>query len=96
MAIILPDRVESNNPQEYGIVKASHVTGHRSVQNLTELYSLSDAILSDSKNNTNNDAIGQEWWVRDESAYYRLVNWQQRRSSSGWDKKEELQWIILS
>ena len=50
------------------------------------LYNISDAILSKSKTNTGNDAIGQKWYVVSEGYYYRLDNWANRRQASGWRK----------
>lgn len=84
MALKYPDRLESNNPAAYGIVKATEISGHRTVQSLDDLYSLADAILSDSGNNTNNDAIGQKWYVISETKEYKLIDWNNRKSSAGW------------
>lgn len=85
MALKYPDRLESNNPAAYGIVKAIEVAGHKTVQALDNLYSLADAILSDSKTNANNDAIGQTWYVISESKSYRLIDWNNRHQASGWE-----------
>lgn len=90
MALKYPDRLESNNPSAYGIVRATEVTGHRTVQNIEDLYSLSDAILSDTGNNTDNDAIGQKWYVINENREYELVDWNNRKSASGWIKLGDL------
>lgn len=84
MALKYPDRLESNNPAAYGIVKATEISGHRTVQSVDDLYSLADAILSDSGNNTNNDAIGQKWYVISETKEYKLIDWNNRKSSAGW------------
>lgn len=84
MALRYPDRLESNNPAAYGIVKATEIAGHRTVQSLSNLYTLADAILSDSGNNTNNDAIGQSWYVVDEKKEYQLIDWNNRKQASGW------------
>lgn len=86
MALRQADRVESNNPNAYGIVRAVEVAGHKSVESLTALYAIPDCILSDTGNNTGNDAIGQKWYVISESAYYSLIDWAQRKSASGWKK----------
>lgn len=86
MALKYPDRLESNNPAAYGIVKATEISGHRTVQSLDDLYSLADAILSDSGNNTNNDAIGQKWYVISETKEYKLIDWNNRKSSAGWEQ----------
>ena len=79
-----PGRLESANTKEFGIVSAVEIAGHRTVKTIDDLYTISDAILSESKNNTNNDAIGQEWFVISENEYYRLINWENRKSSTGW------------
>ena len=86
MALKYPDRLESNNPAAYGIVKATEISGHRTVQSVDDLYTLADAILSDSGNNTNNDAIGQKWYVISETKEYELIDWNNRKSSAGWEK----------
>lgn len=84
MALRQADRLESNNPRAYGVVRAVEVAGHKSVKNLDELYSIADCILSDSKINENNDAIGQTWYVIDSSCGYRLIDWETRNESAGW------------
>lgn len=84
MAISNPDTLVSNNPGAYGIVKAIEVAGHKTVENLDALYGLADAILSVSKTNAGNDAIGQRWYVISESSYYVLKDWAQRKSAGGW------------
>lgn len=89
MALKYPDRLESNNPKAYGIVKAVEIAGHKTVKDLASLYTIADCILSDSKNNLNNDAIGQEWYVIDENAYYKLVSWENRTKESGWAKRDK-------
>lgn len=86
MALKYPDRLESNNPAAYGIVKAVEVAGHKTVATVADLYTLADPILSDSKSNTNDDAIGQEWYVRDQACLYRLISWANRKQASGWQK----------
>ena len=82
--ITLPAKLGSNNPKAYGIVNAKEVSGHKQVSTLAELFSLPSKILSSSGNNTNNDAIGQEWWVQEKNASYRLTDWNQRDKMSGW------------
>lgn len=86
MALKQADRIESNNPSAYGVVKAIEVSGHKSVKNLDELYKIADCILSDSKKNTNNDAIGQTWYVVENSCNYRLIDWNTRKNSTGWKR----------
>lgn len=84
MALKQADRLESNNPKAYGVVKATEVSGHKSVRNLDDLYSIADCILSDSKTNENSDAIGQTWYVVGSSCSYRLIDWETRNTASGW------------
>lgn len=94
MALKQADRLESNNPQAYGVVRATEISGHKSVNNLDDLYLLPDCILSDSKNNTGNDAIGQVWYVIGENCDYRLTNWDNRKSSQGWQKEESSSYLV--
>lgn len=82
--ITFPSKIGSNNPQAYGAVNASQVSGHKQVSTLTDLYRIAESILSESKDNTNNDAIGQEWYVQDKKSYYRLINWDERKTNKGW------------
>lgn len=84
MALKYPDILQSNNPNAYGIVPATEVSGHKQVANLTALYALADPILSLSGTNTNNDAIGQLWYVASEGKHYQLVDWANRKKANGW------------
>ena len=84
MALKYPDILQSNNPGAYGIVPATEVSGHKQVANFTALYALADPILSLSGNNTDNDAIGQLWYVASEGKHYQLVDWANRKSANGW------------
>lgn len=88
MALRQADRLESNNPKAYGIVRAIEVSGHKTVSSLENLYTIADCILSDSKKNTNNDALGQTWYVVSEGISYQLIDWESRSSASGWKKLE--------
>ena len=81
-----PAQLQSANLNEFGIVYADEVQGHKTVANLDALYAITDPILSKSVKNTGNDAIGQEWYVISEGCYYRLDNWANRRQASGWTK----------
>lgn len=82
-----PGTLESNNPQAFGIVYADEVSGHKSVEDLNALYTISDAILSKSKTNENDDAIGQDWYVRSKANYYRLIDWSKRKTAEGWKQQ---------
>ena len=82
--ITFPSKIGSNNPKAYGAVNATQVSGYKQVSTLDDLYLIADAILSESKDNTNNDAIGQEWYVQQKKAYYRLTSWDNRNNYRGW------------
>jgi hypothetical protein len=88
--ITFPVKLASNNPQSFGIVDATEISGHRSVDTISELYDINDSILSILKDGS--DAIGQEWFVVSEDCKYRLDNWGNRKSIAGWTKlpKQEL------
>ena len=88
--ITFPAKLASNNPQSFGIVDATETSGHRSVDTISELYDISDSILSILKDGS--DAIGQESFVVSEDCKYRLDNWENRKSVTGWTKlpKQEL------
>ena len=79
-----PAKLSSNNQSEYGIVDAIEISGHKSVNTLAALYSISDCILSKSKINTDDDAIGQQWYVISEHKYYQLDSWNNRNNINGW------------
>ena len=81
-----PAQLQSANLNEFGIVYAEEIQGHKTVATLDALYAITDPILSKSVVNTNNDAIGQEWFVTSEGCYYRLDNWANRHTASGWTK----------
>jgi hypothetical protein len=81
-----PAQLQSANLNEFGIVYADEIQGHKTVATLNALYDITDPILSKSVVNTNNDAIGQEWFVVSEDCYYRLDNWANRHAASGWTK----------
>ena len=101
MALKFSDRLESNNPSAYGIVKAIEVAGHKTVSSLSALCNIPDCILSLSGNNTDNDAIGQLWYVVEEGRLFQLLDWENRKSQSGWEvygeenvTKEELEELL--
>lgn len=81
-----PAQLQSANLNEFGIVYAEEIQGNKTVATLNALYAITDPILSKSVVNTNNDAIGQEWFVTSEGCYYRLDNWANRHTASGWTK----------
>lgn len=82
-------RTNNNTSTGYGVVYADEVSGHRTVANLTALYALNDWQLSASGNNTDNDAIGQLWYVvnadgNGNGCYYQLKDWNKRNNAAGW------------
>ena len=82
-------RTNNNTSTGYGVAYADEVSGHRTVANLTALYALNDWQLSASGNNTDNDAIGQLWYVVDadgngNGCYYQLKDWSKRNEAAGW------------
>ena len=82
-------RTNNNTSTGYGIAYADEVSGHRTVGNLTALYALHDWQLSASGNNTDNDAIGQLWYVvnadgNGNGCYYQLKDWSKRKEAAGW------------
>ena len=84
-------RTNNNTSTGYGIVYADEVSGHRTVANLTALYALNDWQLSASGDNTNNDAIGQLWYVvnadgKGNGALYQLKDWNKRKEAAGWSQ----------
>ena len=84
-------RTNNNTSTGYGVAYADEISGHRTVANLTALYALHDWQLSASGNNTDNDAIGQLWYVVDadgngNGSYYQLRDWNKRNDAAGWIK----------
>ena len=84
-------RTNNNTSTGYGIVYADEVSGHRTVANLTALYALHDWQLSASGDNTDNDAIGQLWYVVDadgngNGTLYQLKDWNKRKEAAGWSQ----------
>lgn len=84
MPIYFGDTLHSSNVGAYSIVKAEEVGGHKTVADLSGLYNLSDAVLSSSKTNSNNDAIGQLVYVVSEDKFYQLTDWNNRKNINGW------------
>ena len=84
MALNFADRLVSNNPSAYGIVRAIEVSGHKTVSSLSALYKIPDCILSDTGDNSGNDSLGQLWYVIDAKEVYQLVNWEKRNEAGGW------------
>ena len=89
--IKFPVKLASNNPQSFGIADATEISGHRSVNTLSDLYNISDPMLSILKDGS--DAIGQEWFVASEDCKYRLDNWENRKSIAGWTKLPKQEFV---
>lgn len=83
-----PDTLQAST-QGFAIVKAKELGGHRQVSTLAALYLLPNAWLSESTNNTGNDAIGQEWYVVSENKTYRLIDWDNRSTAAGWEDADK-------
>ena len=83
-----PDILVSNNINAFGIIKANEIQGHRFVQNIGDLYLLTDPQLSLSGNNTNNDSLGSRWYVTSERTVFELVDWNKRKTADGWRKSD--------
>ena len=84
-------RTNNNTSTGYGVAYADEVSGHRTVANLTALYALHDWQLSASGSNTDNDAIGQLWYVvnadgKGNGAFYQLKDWNKRKEAAGWSE----------
>ena len=75
---------KSGNTDAFGIADAIELSGHRSVRTFEALYKIPDVILSSSGNNTDNDALGQLWYVISEKKHYQLVDWTKRGKAEGW------------
>lgn len=82
-------KVVSANPALWGVVDAKEVSGYKRVAKLTDLYSIAECILSAAYGDGTTDgadAIGQVWHVSENNSDYRLTNWTNRKSASGWTK----------
>ena len=88
MALFYPDILKSNNPAAFAIAMAAEIAGHRQVKDLAALYAVADCMLSASGTNTDNDALGQLFYVQSEQAFYQLISWAGRRQASGWKRMD--------
>lgn len=70
----------------FAITDARYIGGHRSVASLTELYALHDWQLRHPEETDTELALGQQWYVKG-VGFYRLTNWANRKTSSGWIKE---------
>lgn len=70
----------------FALADARHIGGHKVVASLTELYALQDWQLLNPGETDTALALGQQWYVKG-IGLYRLTNWANRKTSSGWIKE---------
>lgn len=88
-APLLPNKMTSDG---WSIIDARHIGGHRVVDTVDDLYELYDWQLINPSALLNEDtdsAVGQKWYVKGEGTYM-LKNYDNRHSSSGWVKIEDI------
>ena len=69
----------------FALADARHIGGHKVVASLTALYALQDWQLLNPGETDTALALGQQWYVKG-IGFYRLTNWANRKTSSGWTK----------
>ncbi len=79
-------KIKSTNPNKYGIADSTQLSGHRQVKTLEDLFEIPEMILSESGDNTDNDAIGQLWYVQSEECFYQLIDWENKGNTAGWEE----------
>lgn len=70
----------------FALADARHIGGHKVVASLTALYALQDWQLLNPGETDTALALGQQWYVKG-AGLYRLTNWDNRKTSSGWIKE---------
>ena len=70
----------------FALADARHIGGHKVVASLTALYALQDWQLLNPGETDTTLALGQQWYVKG-TGFYRLTNWANRKTSSGWIKE---------
>lgn len=70
----------------FALADARHIGGHKVVASLTALYALQDWQLLNPGETDTALALGQQWYVKG-IGFYRLTNWANRKTSSGWIKE---------
>ena len=70
----------------FALADARHIGGHKVVASLTALYALQDWQLLNPGETDTALALGQQWYVKG-IGFYRLINWANRKTSSGWTKE---------
>ena len=69
----------------FALGDARHIGGHRVVASLDALIKLQDWQLLNPGETDTALALGQEWYVKG-SGHYRLVSWNDRKTTDGWRK----------
>lgn len=88
-APLLPNKMTSDG---WSIADARHIGGHRVVDTVDDLYELYDWQLVNPSALLHNDkssAAGQKWYVKGDGTYM-LKNYDNRTSSAGWVKVEDV------
>lgn len=70
----------------FALADARYIGGHKVVASLTALYALQDWQLLNPGETDTALALGQQWYVKG-TGFYRLTNWANRKTSSGWIKE---------
>lgn len=94
-APLLPNKMTSDG---WSIADARHIGGHRVVDTVDDLYELYDWQLVNPSALLNNDtdsAVGQKWYVKGDGTYM-LKNYDDRTSSVGWVKVEDVNGNIIT
>lgn len=94
-APLLPNKMTSDG---WSIADARHIGGHRVVDTVDDLYELYDWQLVNPSALLNNDkssAAGQKWYVKGDGTYM-LKNYDDRTSSVGWVKVEDVNGNIIT
>lgn len=79
---LAPSNVSSTG---FALADARHIGGHKVVASLTALYALQDWQLLNPEEKDPDMALGQQWYVKGDG-FYRLTNWANRKTASGWTK----------
>lgn len=88
-APLLPNKMTSDG---WSIADARHIGGHRVVDTVDDLYELYDWQLVNPSALLHNDkssAAGQKWYVKGDGTYM-LKNYDNRKTSTGWVKVEDV------
>lgn len=94
-APLLPNKMTSDG---WSIADARHIGGHRVVDTVDDLYELYDWQLVNPSALLNNDtdsAVGQKWYVKGKGTYM-LKSYDNRTSSAGWVKVEDVNGDVIT